>query len=496
MPDIQVVKRGVWKQLHNLKPNKAAGPDGISPRVYKELASVLAGPLTSLFQLSLDKGMVPSDWKKATVCPIFKKGEKYDPVNYRPVSLTSVACKVLEHIITSHLMTYAEDRSLLHPNQHGFRKNKSCEKQLIELIADLTTNMDEQIQMEACILDFSKAFDKVSHQKLLGKLASYGISHQLVLWIDSFLTNRVQTVVVDGKESREASVSSGVPQGSILGPTLFLYYINDLPDNIASTVRLFADDTIIYNTSENHEILQDDLRRLEIWEKKWDMQFHPLKCEHVTFTRKTTKRANHTFHLHSTAIPKADKTKYLGVTINSKITWNDHISSVVAKANAALGFVRRNVITCSETIRLTAYKQLVRPLMEYASAAWDSRPGTRESSLESVQRRAARFICGILRTDHQTSTTSLLSKLDLDDLVSRRANARLRVFKQYHFSENNVILSHLQHAPAPSVRRHCHQYLIPHSNTLHHQRSYFVKTAKEWNTLPATSGFLVPPHAQ
>ena len=496
MPDIQVVKRGVWKQLHNLKPNKAAGPDGISPRVYKELASVLAGPLTSLFQLSLDKGMVPSDWKKATVCPIFKKGEKYDPVNYRPVSLTSVACKVLEHIITSHLMTYAEDRSLLHPNQHGFRKNKSCEKQLIELIADLTTNMDEQIQMEACILDFSKAFDKVSHQKLLGKLASYGISHQLVSWIDSFLTNRVQTVVVDGKESREASVSSGVPQGSILGPTLFLYYINDLPDNIASTVRLFADDTIIYNTSENHEILQDDLRRLEIWEKKWDMQFHPLKCEHVTFTRKTTKRANHTFHLHSTAIPKADKTKYLGVTINSKITWNDHISSVVAKANAALGFVRRNVITCSETIRLTAYKQLVRPLMEYASAAWDSLPGTLESSLESVQRRAARFICGILRTDHQTSTTSLLSKLDLDDLVSRRANARLRVFKQYHFSENNVILSHLQHAPAPSVRRHCHQYLIPHSNTLHHQRSYFVKTAKEWNTLPATSGFLVPPHAQ
>ena len=495
MPDIQVVKRGVLKQLHNPKPNKAAGPDGISPRVYKELASVLAGPLTSLFQLSLDKGVVPSDWKKATVCPIFKKGEKYDPVNYRPVSLTSVACKVLEHIITSHLMTYAEDRSLLHPNQHGFRKNKSCEKQLIELIADLTTNMDEQIQMEACILDFSKAFDKVSHQKLLGKLASYGISHQLVSWIDSFLTNRVQTVVVDGKESREASVSSGGPQGSILGPTLFLYYINDLPDNIASTVRLFADDTIIYNTSENHEILQDDLRRLEIWEKKWDMQFHPLKCEHVTFTRKTSKRANHTFHLHSTAIPKADKTKYLGVTINSKITWNDHISSVVAKANAALGFVRRNVITCSETIRLTAYKQLVRPLMEYASAAWDSLPGTLESSLESVQRRAARFICGILRTDHQTSTTSLLSKLDLDDLVSRRANARLRVFKQYHFSENNVILSHLQHAPAPSVRRHCHQYLIPHCNTLHHQRSYFVQTAKEWNTLPATNGFLVPPYA-
>ena len=338
--------------------------------------------------------------------------------------------------------------------------------------------------MKACILDFSKAFDKVRHQKLLSKLAKYGISHQLVSWIDSFLADRVQTVVVDGRESSEASVSSGVPQGSIVGPALFLYYINDLPDTITSTVRLFADDTIIYNTAENHEILQADLRRLETWEKEWDMEFHPLKCEHVTFTRKTTKRVNRTFKLHSTQIPKVDKTKYLGVTINSKITWSDHITSVVAKANAALGFVRRNVITSSEIIKVTAYKQLVRPLMEYASAAWDSLPGTLESSLEAVQRRAARFICNILRTDHQTSTTSLLSKLNLDDLSSRRTNARLRVFKQYHFSENNVILSHLQRAPAPSVRRHCHQYLIPHSNTLHHQRSFFVKPAKEWNILP------------
>ena len=496
MPDIKIAKRGVWKQLNNLKPNKAAGPDGISPRVYKELASVLAGPLTNLFQLSLDKGIVPSDWKKAAVCPIFKKGEKYDPANYRPVSLTSVACKVLEHIITSHIMNYAEDNSLLHPNQHGFRKSKSCEKQLIELISDLTTNMDDCVQMEACILDFSKAFDKVSHQKLLGKLASYGISHQLVSWIDSFLSNRVQTVVVDGKESREAPVSSGVPQGSILGPALFLYYINDLPDTITSTVRLFADDTIIYNTSDNHEILQDDLQRLEAWEKEWDMEFHPLKCQHVTFTRKTTKRVDRSFRLHSTEIPKVDKTKYLGVTINSKVTWNDHITSVVAKANAALGFVRRNVITSSEMIKVTAYKQLVRPLMEYASAAWDSLPGTLESSLEAVQRRAARFICNILRTDHHTSTTGLLSKLNLDVLSSRRTNARLRVFSQYHFSESDVILAHLKHAPSPSVRRHSHQYLIPHSNTLHHQRSFFIKTAKEWNTLPTSSGFLVPPSAK
>ena len=133
------------------------------------------------------------------------------------------------------------------------------------------------------------------------------------------------------------------------------------------------------------------------------------------------------------------------------------------QANAALGFVRRNVITSSEIIKVTAYEQLLRPLMEYAS----------------VQRRAARLICNILRTDHQTSTTSLLTKLNLDDLSSRQANARLWVFKQYHFSENIVILSHLQRTLAPSVRRHCHQYLIPHSNTLHHQRSFFVKTAKE-----------------
>ena len=170
--------------------------------------------------------------------------------------------------------------------------------------------------MKACILDFTKAFNKVSHQKLQSKLAKCGISHQLVSWIDSFLSDRVQNVVVDGRESSVAPVSSGVPQGSIVGPALFLYmyYINDLPDTITSTVCLFADDTMIYYTAKNPKILLADLKHLETWEKEWNIEFHPLKCEHVTFTRKTE---NWTFRLHSTQIPKVDNTKYLGVTINS-----------------------------------------------------------------------------------------------------------------------------------------------------------------------------------
>jgi hypothetical protein len=386
MDEIRVCRNGVLKQLKALKPNKAAGPEGISPRVLVELADVLAGPLTSLFQNSLDKGAVPADWKSAIVCPVFKKGERYLPQNYRPISLTCVLIKVMEHIITSRLMNFAETQDLFYKHQHGFHKNRSCEKQLIELVADISHNLDQGHETEACVLDFSKAFDKVNHQKLLTKLSNLGVSFQIIAWIDDFLTNRVQKVVVDGEESSEAAVTSGVPQGSVLGPCLFLFYINNLPDNIKSCVRLFADDTIIYNSSANHQTMQDDLLSLEKWEEAWDMEFHPGKCQHILFSRKRNP-SNNTYQLHSTNITSTDSIKYLGATVDSKLTWNDHVSNIVTKANATLGFIRRNVLTTSEDVKSTAYKQLVRPVLEYASGAWDSLTQTAEKQLEGVQRR-------------------------------------------------------------------------------------------------------------
>ena len=213
-------------------------------------------------------------------------------------------------MITSHLMNFAESNRMLFRNQHGFRKNRSCEKQLIEFVTDLSNELDRGVQTDACILYFSKAFDNVNHQTLLLKLANLGISFQVTAWIDAFLTDRVQRVAVDGDESDEAAVTSGVPQGSVLGPALFLFYINDLPDALNSTVRLFADDTILYNSAINHSTLQDDLNCLEKWESDWDMEFHPKKCQHITFTRKR-KPDHHTFSLHNTQISKANSVKYM-----------------------------------------------------------------------------------------------------------------------------------------------------------------------------------------
>ena len=222
------------------------------------------------------------------------------------------------------------------------------------------------------------------------------------------------------------------------------------------------------------------------------MEFHPAKCQHITFSRKTSP-PQHTLTLHDTEIPKSDDVKYLGVTVDSKLRWHKHISNITAKANSTLGFIRRNVLTTSEEIKSLAFKQLVRPVLEYASSAWDSLTQTQETSLEAVQRRAARLVCGIRRSDRTTSVTGLVKRLGWDKLDERRRNRRLQLFHQLHFGETHTITRHIQKATYHSSRKHCHQYFIPHVRTQHHQRSFFMKTAKDWNALPLSSPLLVAP---
>ena len=244
--DIDITVNGVKKLLDGLNPYKASGPDNIKPRLLKELSDVIAPILTTIFRLSYETGEIPDAWRTALVTPAFKKGQKYKAENYRPISLTCVCCKIFEHIVTSHIMKHAERSNILFPLQHGFRKGRSCETQLIEFTDDITKNMENGKQTDVLIMDFSKAFDKVSHSLLLHKLDHYGIRGKTNRWIQAFLTGRSQSVVVEGQKSQSVDVESGVPQGSVLGPSLFLFYINDIPTGIDSTVRLFADDTVVY----------------------------------------------------------------------------------------------------------------------------------------------------------------------------------------------------------------------------------------------------------
>ena len=288
--NINITEPGVAKLLNNLNTNKAGGPDEINAKILKELKSEIAPFLTYLFQISLDTGSVPSDWKNANVTPIFKKGERYVPSNYRPVSLTCITCKLMEHIIVSHLMKHAENNDIFYNLQFGFRSNRSGDVQLLQLYHDLAYNVHKSKQTDVLVMDFAKAFDTVPHKRLLYKLDWYGVRGNITNWISAFLSDRNQRVIVDGYHSDWTSVTSGVPQGSVLGPCLFLYYINDLPEYTKnSKVRLFADDCILYRlikTQHDAELLQQDLLSMEKWEHDWLMRFNASKCSILTVTNK------------------------------------------------------------------------------------------------------------------------------------------------------------------------------------------------------------------
>ena len=213
------------KLLLNLNPNKACGPDGITPRLLKMVAEELTPALTLLYHISYLSGTLPKDWKQANITSVFKKGEKCNAANYRPISLTCVACKMMEHIITSHIMSHLETDEILCPEQHGFRRGHSCETQLLGYVDEATREIEKGNQEDTIVLDFSRAFDKVSHTLLVHKLQRYGIRGRTNAWIKDFITDRQQAVVVEGTRSDTLPVKSGVPQGSVLGPSLFLLYL-------------------------------------------------------------------------------------------------------------------------------------------------------------------------------------------------------------------------------------------------------------------------------
>ncbi|KAI8515244.1 hypothetical protein Bbelb_078350 [Branchiostoma belcheri] len=485
---INIVEAGVRKLMQNLNPRKAPGPDGISPRLLKELANELAPALTLLFQSSLETGIVPQDWRTANVTPVYKKGERYRPENYRPISLTSIPCKIMEHIVTSTIMSFAEENNIICENQHGFRRRHSCESQLLGLVDDLSNDLEQGKQTDALIMDFSKAFDKVCHSLLIHKLKHYGIRGPLNTWIQNFLADRTQVVVVEGSTSNPVPVESGVPQGSVLGPSLFLLYINDLPTSLSSIARLFADDTLAHKTicsASDQELLQVDLDLLAKWEQTWLMEFHPGKCQSLHITRKRAPLITE-YHLHGHTLSAVKEAKYLGVTITNNLTWSTHIGNIVNKASKTLGFLRRNLKACPKRIREIAYFTLVRPIVEFASPVWDPHIVKDINRLEQVQRRAARWVSQRFR--RTSSVNNMLEELQWIPLRERRRLARLTTFYKYH---TGALCINMQTRPTPNVQTratrqsHSAAYRVPQSRTSYRQNSFFPRTIPDWNTLDA-----------
>ena len=278
----------------------------------------------------------------------------------------------MEHIVHSHLMNFLESNNILSDYQHGFRKKRSCETQELVTVHDLAAGLDRHQQIDAILLDFSKAFDKVPHKRIATKLHHYGIRDQNLSWIKSFLADRSQQVVLDGKSSSLAPVTSGVPQGTVLallGPLIFLIYINDLPSRATSSVRLFADDCLLYRVIKGHqdaEQLQADLNQFQEWEKDWQMLFNPDKCEHIGITNKRNIIQT-SYNIHDHTLKETTQAKYLGVTIDNKLSWNSHVNQVTKKANQTTAFLQKNLSSCLKDVKAQRYKSLVRPQLEDAA---------------------------------------------------------------------------------------------------------------------------------
>ena len=292
------------------------------------------------------------------------------------------------------MMKHFDEHMVLNDEQHGFRKGRSCETQLALTVNDLAKILDSRGQADV-IMDFSKAFDLVPHQRLLLKLQQAGVTGPLHTWISNFLTERSQKVVLEGVSSSSVQVTSGVPQGTVLGPLLFILYLNDLPEGITSQVTLLADDCILYReitSVEDSKVLQSDINMLCNWESCWQMRFNVAKCYAMHITHKT-KPILSTYTMNGKPLQTVNSHTYLGVEINHKLSWADHINTTTVKANKVLGLLRRNLYSCSAKVKETAYKTLVRPKLEYCASIWDPYHQAHDDRLEAVQRRAARFVC-------------------------------------------------------------------------------------------------------
>ena len=346
------------------------------------------------------------------------------------------------------------------------------------------TALDNKTQTDAILLDFAKAFDKVPHKRLLSKLSSYGITSNTHNWITSFLSNRKQRVSVNGALSDITDVTSGVPQGSVLGPILFLLYINDINENIQSSIRLFADDSIIYrkiNSNIDHQILQTDLIQLEKWSDKWHMQFNISKCVHLPITNKT-KPSSHQYSLFGQPLSKVTSHAYLGVKLDSKLFWAKHITEITTKSSKVLGMVKRTLGPSKPEVKDTAYNMLVRPKLEYASPIWNPHTSSQINRLERIQHYAARFVAN----DHRrtTSPTTLVQTLNWQNLERRRTIKQAMTF--YKILNNIIEINPPPPPPTGLLKRshNRHHFTIPRSRLNSVVYSFYPRAIRIWNTIP------------
>ena len=377
--------------------------------------------------------------------------------------------------------------SLISPHQHGFMKGRSCNTQLLTVLEHWTDILDNNTPIDVIYFDFKKAFDTVPHKRLLHKLKSYGIGGNVLNWIREFLTGRTQRVVVNNNTSTWAEVCSGVPQGSVLGPILFVLHINDLPDKVSSFIKLFAEDTKIYRpilNSSDIANIQKDIDEMVQWSKDWLLQYHPQKCSKLRLGPEQPGTTYHMADEHGTVteIKESKSEKDLGVHIDNHLSFDDHIRLTVSKANKQLGLIRRAFEYLDAEMLGDLFKSRIHPILEYGNNVWNPRLKKHKDLIEGVQRRATKLI-GSLR---HLSYEERLRKLNLPTLCYRRKRGDM--IEMYKFMNNKYDVDHTWIKMDNDNRTRGHNYKLKtqRCRTLNRQHTFgnTCRVTRPWNSLP------------
>jgi hypothetical protein len=487
MKEVVITAKMVRTKIKSLKEASAAGPDNVGPRLLRELGYELAPALVKIFRRSLEYGEVPEEWKVANVTPIFKKGSKADPGNYRPVSLTSVCCKLLESILRDSMMEHLLSKNLLKASQHGFIPGRSCCTNLLEFLERATAVIDAGKPMDVIFLDFAKAFDKVPRERLLEKLKAHRIRGKTLAWIRNWLTGRKQRVVLNGKYSTWAEVLSGVPQGSVLGPILFLIFINDLDDDamFIELLKKFADDTKLGHTAttpEDRETLQLALDNLCDWSERWGMAFNVKKCKvmHLGYNNPCQ-----VYTMRGQALEETDEERDIGVEMSKSLKPSAQCAKAARTAQAVLSQMARAFHYRDRHIFLRLYKQYVRPHLEFASAAWSPWQEGDKAALEKIQRRAVSMISGLRGESYEEK----LLELDLPTLEERRHTADMvqtfKIVKGIDRVEHGTWFHLAANGERATRSTDCPHNLRQMAARLEVRRNFFSnRVIDSWNQLP------------
>ena len=475
--------------IGKLDGNSSMGGDGIHPRLLKNLSSILSTPLSIIFNSTLDEGLLPVEWVSSVVVPIYKNSSRCNPLNYRPVSLTSVTCKVMEKAIVSHLTEFISENSLLSDYQFGFRSGHSTVDQLLATYNDVTGYIDQGKVVDLLFFDYSKAFDKVRHVILLQKLADLGICPQILNWISYFLRARTMRVRISGVLSHSEPVTSGVPQGSVLGPVLFLLYVNYVVANLTCKYKIFADDIKLYlsfetnNFSEGTEVAQNNIDILVKTSSSWGLTMNTSKCVCMRFSPKNCMLpcvGPSPYKIGLVIIDFVESHSDLGITVDRTMKFHSHVARNARIANG----ITSNILSCTlerdEDFILNIFKFHVGPIMEYGSPLWNVGYRGDMKIMERVQRRWTRAINGISDLPYSTR----LNRLKLFSFQGHLLHTDLiMVWKIFH-NKCALKFEDFFHLDIDShTRGHQFKIFVPRVSLEVRKRYFSVRVISAWNSL-------------